>query len=333
MPRPDPLAYAPAALGVTAVVLSAIHSQSGDPGRSSTNAPMQVRITSDALIQMGTNRARADLYAAELSRTCNLFQINTRERIGHFLGQGFFESGGMSQMREGASIHASSHSTFSGRGFFQLTGDNEGRSAGNYESYRAFLSNQSDVPYMNVVSRPLSVETNPYACHSAGWYWSHNNLSQWADEGLTETASRHVSMAVACGPRSISRGYCTYVANVRRSDCTRRNVPGMGMRSVCTNPNGFTTTPSRPGRWEYTQRAFRAIEDGLVIFMPETESDVDKSVRRLKGAALGTVKHGATAKPSDTLALFKFNEAKGQEEINPAGVAALGALALLAFLS
>jgi hypothetical protein len=228
----------------------------------------------------------------------------------------------MSTMREGPSVHASSRAPYGGRGFFQLTGADEGRRPGNYAFYRDYLRTQDDVPYADVVARPMLVESYTYACHSGAWYWWHNELSQWADAGMTREAAKNVSFAIACGPASVARGYCTYRARLNRSDCTWRNVPGLGMRSVCTNPNGWAH------RWECTQLAIAAVDAGLVTFEETVPvSDVDKGIRRAKGLIGGSVKNGTVAKPSDAVGLLGADG-----EIAPSGLLALAGLAGLALV-
>ncbi len=166
----------------------------------------------------------------------------------------------------------------------------------NYEAYRNYLRTHSEVPYVDVVARPNLVETTPYSVHSAMWYWDKENANRYADVPVTR-------------------------ANVER---IVRLVLRPNIRAYHTD-----------SRLRYAQLAEAATDQGLIRFEqeypPNAPATAPAAFQVIKNGS-HTIKNGTSAKPSDTLALFKLNETTGKDELNPAGVVATAALGLLAAL-
>ena len=248
---------------------------------------MNVVVTSDALRAMGVSGQRPETYHAAVTQWLNFFEIDTPTRVAHFFGQTLHESNAMANMRELPSSYVSSRSTYAGRGLTQLT------TLGNYTEYRNYLRTHSEVPYIDVVARPISVETLPYAIHSAMWYWNKERANRFADVPVTRASVENI------------------VARILRPARTAYHTDQ---------------------RFRYAQLAEAAISQGLIRFEQEYPAPAPavNPIQILKNGS-HTVKNGTTAKPSDTLGLFKAG-ASGKDEVSGGGIAALVALGGAAFL-
>lgn len=120
----------------------------------------------------------------DLNNCLHKFEINTPERIRHFLAQCGHESGGFRWVRELASGWAyegrrdlgntqrGDGPRFKGAGVIQLTGRN------NYQAFANYMQNpkiMEGVKYVSLV----------YPFTSAGFWWANNNMNRLVDRGGT----------------------------------------------------------------------------------------------------------------------------------------------------
>lgn len=122
------------------------------------------------------------------------FEINTRLRQAHFLAQLAHESGSFyyveEQGRQAGSeyewredlgnMYAGDGVKFKGRGLIQITGRD------NYEKAGAALG-------VNLITFPRRLADDDLAARSAGWFWSHEQLNDLADEDDVERITRVIN--------------------------------------------------------------------------------------------------------------------------------------------
>ncbi len=156
-------------------------------------------ITAEQLEKLGAKKSDVYLkFASSLNDTMERYDINTKERICHFLAQVYHESGALSIVNENLNYSAERlvavypkrfpnisvasefarnssklseklYSGFHGRGLIQLT------HRYNYEA----CGNDLDIDFIN--NKEL-LEQPKYASLSAGWFWDKNKLNKIADE-------------------------------------------------------------------------------------------------------------------------------------------------------
>jgi putative chitinase len=126
-----------------------------------------------------------------INETCNIYQINTKLRLKHFLAQTLHESMGFYYTEEIASgkqyenrkdlgnIIKGDGVRFKGRGYIQLTGRT------NYDIYGRFKK-------VDFLSRPELVATT-YPMDVAGWYWDKKKLNTYADTDDIKTITRLIN--------------------------------------------------------------------------------------------------------------------------------------------
>jgi putative chitinase len=124
--------------------------------------------------------ARAETYAAPLTRAMLEFDIDTSRRQAAFLAQVCHESGSLRYVKEIAdgsayerridlgNVNAGDGVKFKGRGLLQITG------RANYATCAAAL-------HIDLLTVPELLEIPENACRSAGWFWKTRALSKYAD--------------------------------------------------------------------------------------------------------------------------------------------------------
>ncbi len=117
----------------------------------------------------------SDESVEDLNRVLNKYNINTTERIAHFIGQCSIEARCGSWLTEyGGEEYLSQkdYYPYYGAGYIQLTWE---------ENYSKFADAMGD---KNIMDGPQYVADN-YAWEAAGWFWSNNNLNNMVDSGAT----------------------------------------------------------------------------------------------------------------------------------------------------
>lgn len=147
-------------------------------------------MTPDLLRQiMPRAGANADIYAYELARACERFQINTKERLAAFLAQIAHESGQLRFTKEvwGPTPAQDSYEgrknlgntepgdgkKFLGRGLIQITG------RANYHDCSVGLFGDGRI----LLDNPALLEEPKCAALSAAWFWAAKGCNQLADSG------------------------------------------------------------------------------------------------------------------------------------------------------
>jgi putative chitinase len=137
-------------------------------------------MTPEQLHQILPNLKYYDQICKAINDTCEMFEINTRNRVCHFLAQILHESGGLRYTTELASgaqyegrkdlgnINAGDGKLFKGRGYIQITGRY------NYNLLSKALG-------IDFISCPEKLAQHPYNMFSAGWFWNLKGLNKWAD--------------------------------------------------------------------------------------------------------------------------------------------------------
>jgi len=162
-----------------------------------------MKINSQQLLLLGAKRENAFLkYGVVLAESMEQFNINTEERISHFLAQLYHESLNLSKANEDLSYTAERlvkvypkkfttyeeakpyqrnskalsiklYNGYHGRGLIQLTHKY------NYEACAKDLG-------IDLINKPQLLEEPKYACLSACWFWNKNKLNNIADLGGVE---------------------------------------------------------------------------------------------------------------------------------------------------
>lgn len=184
-------------------------------------------ITANALVRaVGCPSVVAALYAEPLREACDLFQINTRDRLAAFLAQVGHESGGLSQTEENLNYSAAglvatwpnrftsasallyarqpqkiANHVYGNRGGNRDPGDGwkyRGRGLiqttfrSNYEATtEALLEKLPTVP--DFVINPEQLATPRWAALSAGSYWSDHELNALADSGEFDKITKRIN--------------------------------------------------------------------------------------------------------------------------------------------
>lgn len=172
-----------------------------------------MNITSEQLVKLGAKKEDAYLkYGEALAEAMERFQINTPERISHFLAQVFHESGALSITNENLNYSAERlvavypkrfktieeakpfqrnkkalsellYQGFHGRGLIQLTHKY------NYEECGKALG-------VDFINNKELLEQPKYACLSACWFWDKHKLNKLADiggEGRVQTITKIIN--------------------------------------------------------------------------------------------------------------------------------------------
>lgn len=129
----------------------------------------------------------------DLNECLSKFQINTSQRMRHFLSQIAHESGGLRWLKELASgdeyewrsdlgnNQAGDGKRFKGAGALQMTG------RFNYQAFADFMGDQRIMEGCNYVA-----ERYPFC--SAGFWWQSNRINELCDQGATvEDVTRRVN--------------------------------------------------------------------------------------------------------------------------------------------
>jgi putative chitinase len=133
----------------------------------------------------------------QLVELCAKHEINTTQRLAMFIAQCLHESGGFRYMSEIwgptewqkkyeghvglGNTEVGDGSKFRGRGLIQLTGRN------NYTAFSKWANDPAILETPEIVSQPK------YAVLSAIYFWSVNNLNQYADKDDIEGCTRRVN--------------------------------------------------------------------------------------------------------------------------------------------
>jgi putative chitinase len=138
-------------------------------------------MTPDQLKKILPNFKYVDAVCKSINDTCQLFEINTRNRVCHFLAQILHESGGLRYTEELASGKQYEGRKdlgntlpgfgvkYKGRGFIQITG---------YSNYK-LVGEYFGVDFLAV---PEKLAQNPWNMLSAGWFWKTKNINVLADK-------------------------------------------------------------------------------------------------------------------------------------------------------
>ncbi len=116
-----------------------------------------------------------DQSVSELNKVLNKYEINTTERIAHFIGQCSIESRCGSWLTERGSeneLRLKEYYPYYGAGYIQLTWDYH---------YRDFAEAMGDE---EIMQGPEYVANN-YAWEAAGWFWDQNNINAMVDNGAS----------------------------------------------------------------------------------------------------------------------------------------------------
>jgi putative chitinase len=120
------------------------------------------------------------------------YEISTPMRQAHFLSQLIHESGSFNYLEEIdpgdylegredlGNIHPGDGRRFKGRGLIQITGRN------NYEACGLALG-------VNLIEAPTRLAEHDLACLCAGWFWSKNEINQFADRDDVEMVTRTIN--------------------------------------------------------------------------------------------------------------------------------------------
>ncbi|MCU0551047.1 MAG: hypothetical protein MUC48_17000 [Leptolyngbya sp. Prado105] len=120
------------------------------------------------------------------------YGVSTPMRQAHFLAQLIHESGSFNYLEEIdpgdylegradlGNIHPGDGRRFKGRGLIQITGRN------NYEACGHALG-------VNLIEAPTRLAEHDLACLSAGWFWSKNEINQFADRNDVERVTRTIN--------------------------------------------------------------------------------------------------------------------------------------------
>jgi len=159
-------------------------------------------ITSDQLSRLGWIIIN-DKTMEELNNTLYLFEINTPERMRHFMSQIMHESALGRYTKELASgaayegrkdlgnIYPGDGRKYKGAGYLQVTGRN------NYQAFANYIKNSDVMMGVDYVSEK-------YPWEVSGFWWKMNNMNQICDElenASTEEKTLQVSKAVNTGNR------------------------------------------------------------------------------------------------------------------------------------
>lgn len=160
-------------------------------------------ITAAALRAAGATQALADRWLPHVQAACNLYDINTLERIAAFLAQVGHESGGFrytteiwgptaaQQRYEGrkdlGNTQAGDGARFKGHGLIQTTGRY------NHARVRDRLRELLGPEVPDFEARPELLATDEWAAVSATDYWGDRGLNALADAGNFEGITRKIN--------------------------------------------------------------------------------------------------------------------------------------------
>ena len=111
----------------------------------------------------------------ELNSVLNKYEINTTERIAHFIGQCSIEShcgDWLTELGGDDYLRQFDYYPYYGAGYIQLTWE---------ENYSRFAEAMGD---QNIMLGPQYVADN-YAWEAAGWFWSQNGINDLIDDGAS----------------------------------------------------------------------------------------------------------------------------------------------------
>ncbi|KZE40469.1 hypothetical protein AV540_25735, partial [Brevibacillus parabrevis] len=173
----DPTGHAPT-IDDNTVDLSAVKS----------NTPqIKIYVTGEQMNQLGFKNVN-DNMVQHLNQTLNKFEINTPERIRHFLAQVMVESDlGRATVEYGPDSYFNKYDgrtdlgntlpgdgpKYRGAGYIQLTGK------ANYQQFADFMGDQK------IVQEGYSYVSKNYAWESAGYFWGKRSFNALIDEGAT----------------------------------------------------------------------------------------------------------------------------------------------------
>ncbi len=126
---------------------------------------------------------RIDTFYPWVDMTCEMFQLNSPQRLSIFIAQLAHESGRFRYVKELASGDAYDTRTdlgntpqvdgdgakYKGRGLIQITG------TANYTKLEAYF-------HQPFLAHPELLEVPEWAAKSAGWFWMTKNLNTYCDQ-------------------------------------------------------------------------------------------------------------------------------------------------------
>lgn len=152
-----------------------------------------MEVTKEQLSKIMPNaKSRIDKFLPVINKWADVFGINTKMRMAHWLAQVAHESGELRYTKELASGKAyegrkdlgntqkGDGVRFKGRGLIQITG------RANYTAYAKFCG-------YDIVAKPELLEQPVGAVKSAMWYWQTHGLNELADKDKFLTITKRIN--------------------------------------------------------------------------------------------------------------------------------------------
>ena len=181
-------------------------------------------VSAEDLVRAGfCSLEAAELWIDPLNEAMARFEIDTPNRIAHFLAQTTHESGGFKFTVENlnysaeallrvfrkyfpseamARAYARKPQAIASRVYANRMGNGDEESGDGWRyrgrgliqlTGRANYAGFSKAANVNAIGEPDLVARPPLAALSAGWFWAHNGLNDLADFGSLETITRRVN--------------------------------------------------------------------------------------------------------------------------------------------
>ena len=246
-------------------------------------------VTENDLRKIGWTNVSSSMLL-DLNSCLRRFQINTVNRIRHFISQCSHESGGGVYTREIASgeayngrsdlgnIYPGDGPKFKGGGYIQLTGRY------NYQQFANYMGDQQ------IVQQGVNYVASKYPWTSAGFWWHRNNMNALCDEGASVD---RITLRVNGGYNGLAdRKYwynrCVQVITATSIEANNPST-NYGTSSSDSKPTAYTySLPPKPNTSGYDSifeviSLVRELEDAYVAFsqmLGESEVQMKSSIAR-----------------------------------------------------